>query len=95
MITIAVVLPTTRNMIGSKSLHDLVEFYRRSSNQISSQICQAAITCHARAYGLKHKVREIGNGDFKKKLQHVTLTLDFDDINDMAKFMSMYSMLVS
>ena len=95
MIKIAVVLPTTRNKIGSRSLADLSDFYRVANNQVSSQICQAAIACKATAYGLSHKVREIKNGDAVLKLQHVSLSLDFENIEDMARFMSMYTMLVT
>ena len=95
MITIAVVLPTTRNKIGSRSLSELAEYYKMENNKESSQICQAAIACKAMAYSLMHKVREIPNGDIVHKLHHVTLSLDFENINDMARFMSMYTMLVT
>ncbi len=95
MITIAVVLPTTRNKIGSRSLSELAEYYKMENNSESSQICKAAIACKAKAYALVHKVREVQNGNVVHKLHHVTLSLDFEDINDMARFMKTYTMIVS
>ena len=95
MITIAVVLPTTRTMIGSRSLRDLAEYYKRECNPETSQICQAATACNARAYKLDCKTKEFGSGEMVKRLRHVSLSLDFENINDMARFMNMYTMLVT
>ena len=95
MITIAVVLPTTITKIGSKGLKDLVDFYKNAQNKESSQICQAAIACDARAYKLQHKVREYVNNGVNKKLHHVSLSLDFENINDVMRFMKAYTMLIT
>ena len=95
VITIAVVLPTTINKIGSKSLNELVDFYKSAQNNETAQICQAAIACGVKAYKLQHKVREIVHIGEKKKLHHVSLSLDFNNINDMTRFMNAYTMLVT
>ena len=95
MITIAVVLPTSKSMIGSRSLKELVEYYKRECNPETSQICKAAIACNARAYKLVCKTREFGTGENVKKIRHVSLGLDFDDLNDMSRFMHTYTMLVT
>ena len=95
MINIAVVLPTSKTMIGSKSLKDLVEFYKRESNPETSQICKAALACNARAYKLTFKTREFGTGENIKRIKHVSLGLDFDNLNDMCRFIHTYSMLVT
>ncbi len=94
MITISVVLPTTITKYGSKSLQDLVDFYKIAQNSETSQICQAAIACGARAYKLLLKSRDFVHNGNKIRLRHVTLSLDFDDINAMARFMETYSMIV-
>ena len=94
MINIAVILPTTINKVGAKSLDDLEEFYRSVQNDEAANIIKAAKTCEARAYSVKRRSRDIVSKGAKKTLYHVTFALDFDNTTDAIRFMNLYTMIV-